>query len=180
MAVDTTLAPRDVSPADYGTRTVTVDFLFLDRVDCDRCRETEGSLETAIERVRPLFDEIDATIDYRRIHVDSIDAARRTELDVSPTIRIDGRDVQPEFAASSCESCTDIGDGETVVDCRDWVYRGEAYEVAPVPLLIEALLRGAVDTSSTAETSRSHFRLSEEMRSFFEGEPEDGDCGCGC
>lgn len=180
MAVDTTLAPRDVSPTEYGTRTVTVDFLFLDRVDCDRCRETEESLETAIERVRPLFEEIGATIDYRRIHVDSIDAAKQTELDVSPTIRIDGRDVQPEFASSSCESCTDIAEGETVVDCRDWVYRGETYEVAPVPLLIEALLRGAVGPSSSSETSGSHFQLSEEMRSFFEGDSDDSDCGCGC
>lgn len=80
---------KEASPASYATRTLTVDFLFLDRVDCERCSGAEESLRDAIEAVADLLARLGVEIVVRNVHVEDEAAARRTRLKISPTIRID-------------------------------------------------------------------------------------------
>lgn len=170
---------EEASPASYATRTLTVDFLFLDREDCERCSGAEESLRDAIEAVADLLARLGVEIVVRNVHVEDEAAARRTRLEISPTIRIDGRDVQPEYAESACESCGDLcgcggrcadGDG---VSCRVWLYRGEEYTTPPVELIVEALLRGALSARPPANPPQetTDYRLSDDLGRFFGNSP---------
>ena len=181
----TNVAVEDVSPTAYARRTVTVDFLFLDRESCARCVGTEGALEAAVDRVAGLLSDVGVDLEVRRVHVDSAVAARLTGLAVSPTVRVNGRDVQSGYDTSPCESCGDLCGCVGTVDCRVWTYRGEEYDVAPVELIVEAILREAVasrdsDTaastpaasapvSAAVESGTTSGRLSDPLRELFGG-----------
>lgn len=164
---------EDPSPASYATRTLTVDFLFLDREDCERCSATDDSLRDAIEAVADLLARLGVEIVVRNVHVEDEAAARRTRLEISPTIRIDGRDVQPDYLESACESCGErCGCGGRCADgisCRVWLYRGEEYTTPPVELIVKALLRVAVSARPPTDLSReaTDYRLSDDLRKFF-------------
>ena len=55
-----------------------------------------------------------------------------------------------DLRESRCEDCTEIcGCGEEIA-CRVWQYKGEDYDVAPVPVLLNALM-SAVYSSTPRE-----------------------------
>ncbi|RDI72616.1 DUF2703 domain-containing protein [Halopelagius longus] len=160
-----------VTPGSYPNRTVTVEFLFLDRERCDRCGDTEASLREAVDAAAAPLAELGVDIALRYVHVANEADARRARLETSPTVRVDGRDVQPDYEESECDSCgelCDCGDacGEGGIGCRIWSYRGEERESAPVGLLLEAILRAAVRGGAPARPEAS-FRLPENLRTFF-------------
>lgn len=175
-------------PADeYTRRTVTVDFLYLDNESCERCVGTENALAAAIDCVEPILGPLDVGLTIRNVHVSELAAAEATQLAVSPTIRIDGRDVQPEYLENSCESCGDLCDCAGEVDCRLWRYRGETRTTAPVELLIEALVVAIAPHHAIGGSRDSEPRLSANVRRFFDGSnsvestaDSDSDCGCDC
>jgi hypothetical protein len=119
-------------------RDVTVELLSLDRPTCGRCRGTEAALDGALSAVRPALALAGAGVSVDRVRVDSLETARDHGFEVSPTVRVDGRDVQPDVETTACDCASD---GE--VPCRVWRYRGETHESAPAGLLADALLRAA-------------------------------------
>ncbi|MFW6385006.1 MAG: DUF2703 domain-containing protein [Halodesulfurarchaeum sp.] len=162
-----TVATRSVTPEEYASETITVDYLYLDRESCTRCSSTEAALEAGIERVAPLLSELDIDVSLRTVHVDSKDAARQTRLETSPTIRIDGRDLQPGFEESTCEPCGDLA--ETDVDCRVWAYGGSEQTTVPVELVMEGLLDAATERFEVNSSEDSRwYRLPDNLESFFE------------
>ncbi|ELZ76287.1 BFD (2Fe-2S)-binding domain-containing protein [Haloferax gibbonsii ATCC 33959] len=168
---------------EYSRRVVTVDLLYLDNQTCERCMGTEDALKNALESVAPILDSFDTTLRVRDIHVTDIDAAEATGLAVSPTIRIDGRDVQPDYVENTCESCGELCECNGDVDCRLWKYRGKEHTTAPVDLLTESLVRAIVSGGERAAPTSSEqpYHVSENLKQFFSGGDESGqDCGCGC
>lgn len=162
------IAVEDRAADAYPRRTLLVDFLFLDRDRCDRCRGTEESLHDALERLEPIFDTLDVEVVVRNVRVTSDAAARRTRLESSPTVRIDGRDVQPAFDESPCESCGDRCSAEAGIDCRTWTYRGEQHSQAPPELLLEALLQAALSPRDWARSApRESYIVPENLQRFF-------------
>ncbi|MFA9516176.1 DUF2703 domain-containing protein [Halopenitus sp. H-Gu1] len=171
------------SAEEYTRRTVTVDLLYLDNESCDRCVGTEDALETAIKRIEPIVEPLDVGITVRDIHVSTLEGAKATQLAVSPTIRIDGHDIQPDYRESTCEPCGDLRDCADDVDCRLWRYRGEEYTTAPVGLIIEALIRAIGPTQTRFDTSPNGEadQLSSNVQNFFShSEDVESECGCGC
>lgn len=178
-----TLSIVQPSAEEYTRRTVTVDFLYLDNESCDRCMGTEDALETALERVEPILDALDVAITVRDIHVLTLDAAEATQLAVSPTIRINGRDIQPDYLENTCESCGDLCACEGDVDCRLWRYRGAEYTTAPVELLVEALVRAVTPNQTRVDTAHETqaYQLSSNVKGFFadtEADVSEGGCDC--
>jgi hypothetical protein len=175
LAAHPNVSVEELTPAEYATRTVTVDLLYLDRESCSRCRDTDEALQTAVDRVADLLADLDAAVEVRTVQVDTAAAARRTGLPVSPTVRVDGRDVQPDHEANPCGDCTDLGDGNESVDCRLWRYRGETHESAPVDMLVEAILRGAVAPahSPTRRRRETGGDVPADLRRFFGEETGD-------
>jgi hypothetical protein len=167
----------------YTRRTVTVDFLYLDNESCDRCMGTEDALEAALERVEPVLNALDVGITVRDVHVSTLEAAEATQLAVSPTIRVNGRDIQPDYIEGTCESCGDLCEGDNNVECRLWQYRGAEHSTAPVGLLVESLVEAIPpDRMQSGEPRESQaYQLSSNVRDFFEESGSDeSDCGCGC
>jgi hypothetical protein len=142
-----TTSSREAEPT--YPRDVTVEFLYLDREACERCRKTEAAVEAALSAVRPALALAGARVVLDRRHVDSVATARAVDLAVSPTVRVDGRDVQPDFETADC-GCG----GATSIPCRVWRYRGRTYDAAPPGLLADAILRAASGRfSSTSAAS---------------------------
>lgn len=130
-------------------KRVDIEFMFLDTSVCTRCRGTEASLEEAVAEVAGVLEAAGREVVVRKIHVRSEEQARELGFVSSPTIRVNGRDIQPEVRESLCESCGDLC-GEDV-DCRVWVYRGREYHVPPKALIIDAILREVYGGRAAAE-----------------------------
>lgn len=127
-----------VQPADQPRR-LDIDFLYLDLSTCTRCRGTENNLEEAIAEVARVLEATGTRVTVRKIHVQTEEQARELGFVSSPTVRINGKDIQLDVKESLCESCGDLC-GEDV-DCRVWVYRGREYTVPPKAMIIEAILK---------------------------------------
>lgn len=134
---------EQLTPDALATRSSTVDFLYLDREECSRCSGTESAILAALDRVTPVVDDLDVEITLRRVHVETHAQARRVGLTVSPTVRVDGLDVQPDPPTSACEDCAALGARESV-PCREWAFRGETHAKPPAALFVAAILRGAL------------------------------------
>ena len=164
---------------DLGTalrRTVDIDFLYLDLEVCARCRGTDASLETALRTVTGVLEAADVDVRVNKTRVDSEEKARSLGFASSPTIRVDGRDVALEFRESRCESeaCACGGDS---IQCRVWVYRGEEYTEAPVPLIVDAIL-SAVYRPEAPGVATPSMEVPENLRRFFHDRQEPPAASC--
>jgi hypothetical protein len=132
-------------PADAGwdsrdIRVLNVELVVIDLSVCARCVPTGDQLDNAVRLLTPVAEAMGIELKYRAIVVQSADEAKQHALLSSPTIRINGRDIAQDIRESVCESCGDLTENNTVVDCREWHYRGKVYSAAPLPMLLEAIM----------------------------------------
>ena len=130
----------DVPAPAAAPRRLNVELLVIDLESCARCVPTGEQLRNAIQLVAPAADAMDIGITYRETVVQSAEEAKARALVSSPTIRINGRDIDQDIRESECESCGDLTEGNVSIDCREWHYKGEVYSAAPLPFLIETLM----------------------------------------
>lgn len=133
---------------------------------CEPCRGTESSLEEAISETARVLESTGIVVTVRKIHVQTEEQALALGFVSSPTIRINGRDIQLEVRESLCPSCGDLCGGD--IDCRIWVYQGKEYPVPPKGLIIEAILREVYKEpgKDNAEQPRPA-ELPENLKKFF-------------
>jgi hypothetical protein len=132
-----TAASAEVEPTP---RALAVELLVIDLESCARCVPTGTQLREALERVTPAAEALGIALTYRETIVQSADEAKARALLSSPTIRFNGHDISQDIRESECESCGDLTENDTSVDCREWHYRGQVYSAAPVPFLVEELM----------------------------------------
>ena len=148
---------------------IIIDFLYLDLSVCNRCQGTDQGLEEAIADVAKVLESAGVEIIVNKIHVNSKERAIQYRFVTSPTIRVNGRDIQMEFKESLCESCGDLCGDE--VDCRVWVYKGKEYNVPPKAMIIDVILRevyGNTAEMSDDKVNKKSYQLPENLRRFFE------------
>ena len=146
------------------TKVITVDYLFLDLVTCDRCVGTDKVLKAAVEKVSPFFESLGCSIKMNEIEVVDRETAVRYQFESSPTIRVNGNDICPSITENVCGCCGDISGTEAL--CRVFVYNGESYEVPPEQMLVEAIVQGAfVDRFD----NHIHYSMPKNLRDFFDG-----------
>ncbi len=164
----TCCAPQETDSSTTSTekRLLDIEFLYLDLNVCVPCRGTNSSLEEAISEVSRVLEATGIEVDVRKIHVQTEEQALDLGFVSSPTIRINGRDIQMEVKESLCESCGDLcGDD---VECRVWVYRGKEYSVPPKGLIIEAILREVYREPDEGSITITHpEELPENLKRFF-------------
>ncbi|MDD2496390.1 MAG: DUF2703 domain-containing protein [Tissierellia bacterium] len=120
-------------------KSIVIDFLYLDVTICERCRGTDNSLDEAISEVSKVLEATGVTVIVNKNNIVNEELARKYKFVTSPTIRINGNDIQMDFKESLCESCGDLcGDD---VDCRVWIYEGKEYTKPPKAMIIEAILK---------------------------------------
>ncbi|MGD9570135.1 MAG: DUF2703 domain-containing protein [Sedimentibacter sp.] len=127
------------SNKNFNKKNIVIDFLYLDVTICERCQGTDNSLDEAISEVSKVLEATDVDVTVNKINVINEELARKYKFVTSPTIRINGNDIQMDFKESLCESCGDLcGDD---VDCRVWIYEGKEYTKPPKAMIIEAILK---------------------------------------
>jgi hypothetical protein len=157
--------------------TVDIELLYLDLDLCARCRETDDNLDAAIAQVSEQLEGKGFAVQLQRRHVTTEAGALALGLEISPTIRVNGRDIQIDWQANGCNECTDLAGGKEEVACRIWNWQGEEHFAAPVDMIVAAILKAAEEppaASSPAATSE----LSEPLRRFFAGAKQSSSC-CG-
>lgn len=154
------------SSAQSEKRHMNIDFLYLDLTVCNWCQGTEASLDAAIAEVATVLNVTGIEVTVNKINVISEEQARQLQFISSPTIRINGRDIQLDVKESLCDSCGDLcGDD---VDCRVWVYQGKEYTVPPKAMIIEAILREAYGEANMAsQGASSDFEVPDNLKKFF-------------
>lgn len=153
----------DCAPAAPARRRILVEMFYVDIDTCTRCRGTGDSLDRALAAARPALEALEVEVEVSRTLVDGPEQAEAVRLETSPTIRVDGRDIQPDPEESQCESCGDLMT-EGAVDCRVWTWRGSRHTEPPAGLIVEALLKAALSPPAEA---RPPYALPDNLRRFF-------------
>jgi len=148
-------------------RKIILDFLFLDLGVCTRCQGTDNNVDEAIAEVSKVLETTGIALEINKIHIDNIEKARKFKFESSPTIRLNGKDIQLDIKESVCESCGDLCGDE--VDCRVWVYQGKEYTVPPKGMIIDAILREIYSGGSILkkDEEKKEFMLPENLVKFF-------------
>lgn len=144
-------------------KVIAIDFLYLDLTVCTRCNGTDQSLEEALQEVGTVLRSTGAEVVVNKINVVNEELALKHHFLSSPTIRVNGNDIQLEIKESTCESCGDLC-GEDV-DCRIWVYQGVEYTAAPKAMIIEAILKEVYGGSAVQE--QKPYVLPENLKKYY-------------
>jgi len=151
---------------DEKRRNLNIEFMYIDLSVCTRCQGTESNLEKAVAEVAQVLRATGVDVNVKKIHVQSEEQALELGFVSSPTIRVNGKDIQLDVKESLCESCGDVC-GEDV-DCRVWTYQGKEYSAPPKAMIIDAILRGVYGgTKESVETPAPSGEVPENLRRFF-------------
>jgi len=124
----------------FEKKRVVIDFLYLDLDTCARCQGTDRSLNEALSDVSRVLEAANYEVAVNKINVNTEEMALKYKFQSSPTIRVNGNDIQMEFKESLCESCGDVCGSD--VDCRVWLHQGREYTEPPKALIIKGILKG--------------------------------------
>lgn len=147
-------------------KEVVIDFLYLDLSVCERCQGAGSSLEEALREVAKVLETTGTELKVNKININTKQLAEKYKFSSSPTIRVNGRDIQMEFKESLCESCGDLcGDN---IDCRVWFYQGQEYTVPPAAMVIEGILKAVYGTNLDAVLPEQEYIMPENLKHFYE------------
>ncbi len=147
-------------------RKIVIDFLFLDLNVCTRCQGADDSLDQAINEVSKILESTGIDVVVNKINVISKELALQYQFLSSPTIRVNGNDIQMEIKESLCESCGDLCGDE--VDCRVWTYQGQEFSVPPKAMISEGILKEVFGNSDYIASSGNDYVLPENLKNFYE------------
>ena len=149
---------------------VTIDFLYLDLSECDRCKGTNEQLESALPIISQTLEASGFEVVVHKIHVQSVQQAAALGFVVSPTIRVNDRDIQFDWRETPCEPCST--GCASKVSCREWTYGGRWYGIPPKELLIRAILREVYRRSErAAPKSHETTEVPNNLKRFFAKQP---------
>ncbi|GAB6156324.1 hypothetical protein JCM17380_50760 [Desulfosporosinus burensis] len=145
-------------------KRIVIDFLFLDVSVCTRCQGADTSLDEALAEVSKVLEATGVEVLVNKINVVSEELAKQYQFISSPTIRVNGRDIQMDVKESLCESCGDLCGDE--VDCRVWVYQGNEYTIPPNAMIIEALLKAIYGESGDVQ-KEPEYSMPDNLKKFY-------------
>lgn len=118
---------------------VKVEFLYLDLNVCEPCKTSDENIVAALDEVAVVARAAGIKLSLERIHIRSLEQAIRLGFQTSPTIRINGRDLQLDFKESNCDTCSELSGTET--NCRIWEFQGRTFKYLPKAMLVGAIFR---------------------------------------
>jgi len=154
-------------------KVLNIDLLVIDLETCKRCVPTGDELKKAVQILKPTADALGIELRHREIVVQTSADAMLNALLSSPTIRLNGRDIAQDIHESVCESCGDLTENNTSVDCREWHYRGQVYPSVPLPLLMEAIMEAMLNIDQLPPvTPTPPNKLPENLQRYFENKKQ--------
>ena len=149
-------------------RVIEIELLALDLTSCTRCVGTLPNIQRAIDTVRPVLEMTGAQVHISTLVIESEEQARQHRFVTSPTVRIDGRDIDFGALESPCDSCTELCGCDEGTSCRVWRYQGEDYTEAPVGLVVESMLSELFHRGNTSGSDASVYPgVPENLQRFF-------------
>lgn len=146
-------------------KQIIIDFLFLDLSVCTRWQDTDESLDQALSEISRVLEAAGNEVIVNKVNVNTEELAVAHKFVSSPTIRVNGYDIQMHVKESLCESCGDLcGDD---VDCRIWVYEGQEYTVPPKAMIIESILKAVYGGYQGVPVSEQQYILPENLKRFY-------------
>jgi len=152
--------------SNYTDEKIIIDFLYLDLNECTRCQGTDQNLEEAILEVENVLKSAGKEVEINKVNIISEELAKKYQFLSSPTIRVNGVDIQEEITEDNCESCGDLCGDE--VDCRTWEFKGETYSEPPKSLIVEGILK-RVYGENELENNDDKYEIPENLKKFFKG-----------
>jgi hypothetical protein len=132
------------------SQKLKIDFLYLDLSTCDRCQATDKVLDDALDELRNEIKDVKELV-VSKIKITSDKEAKEYDFVRSPTIRINGVDVEEilsgklEIKDNYCKSC-ESGSGRVCKEttgggtqCRVVEYKGKTYEAVPKEMIKDAV-----------------------------------------
>ena len=142
-----------------------IELLYIDIDTCDRCQGSDRALAEAIAELQPILLSLGWKIECKKILIENEAQAELLHFSSSPTIRIDGCDIQPHGNETNCTACGDLCGDE--IDCRIWQWRGQQYTEPPKEMLIDAILRSIYQPKQSE--SQECYQLPKNLKRFFAG-----------
>ena len=152
--------------AEGSVEKMKIDYLYIDLSVCSRCQGTDQNLKQAVQEVSQILNSTGREVEVNYIHINTLDLALKHQFSTSPTIRINGYDVQLGYKESNCQSCGDFCGSS--VDCRVWTYQGLEYDAAPKALLIDAILSTFYGSNDSKKVSDNSYSIPDNIKSFFD------------
>ena len=90
-------------PPGHNGKQLLIDFLYLDLSVCERCQGAESNLNQAIDEVSGVLKAAGFEIEVNKVKINSKELAIKYQFESSPTIRVNGIDVQLDVKESSCK-----------------------------------------------------------------------------
>lgn len=122
------------------TMFMKIEVLYI--LDCPWCVKTGGLVRESVR-------ELGVKADVKGILIDSDGKARKHDFAGSPTVRINGKDIQEDAGKARCLPCeelaeyakgaTDFVKQECGCGCRVYFYRGRQYPYPPKGMIKEAI-----------------------------------------
>ena len=117
-----------------------IELLYI--LDCPWCVKTKRLIKESLK-------ELGVKADVKEILIDSDGKAERYKFEGSPSIRINGKDIQREILKGQCLSCEELAEitrdttefvkQECKCGCRRYVYNGKEYPYPPKGMIKEAV-----------------------------------------
>lgn len=156
-------------------KSLTVDFLFLDRDVCERCAASDHELDEAVAELLPVLKTLGYCLTVNKVKMDSPSLAEEYCFLSSPTIRVNGADICADIRENRCGSCGDLCGADT--DCRVFEYGGNQYDSPPKAMIADGILR-ALYAPPKAE-NESAYEMPANLVQFYAGtQKKNGGC-CG-
>ena len=171
----------DTKVPQNGTRTLEVEFLYLDVNTCEPCGGTAQTLREALEIMKPPLAALGVDLVERKIHVKDQDIAIAHEFRSSPTIKIAGKDIDPAITEDDCPSCGSLAGGDVSVDCRTWHWNDEVYKSAPVGKIVEEIMAAVTGTGQVGDNAKipaGDYTLPDNLKQFFAARNADPSAVC--
>jgi glutaredoxin len=110
-------------------------------LDCPWCLKTKELIEESLE-------ELGIKAKIEEILIDTEEKAKKYRFVGSPTVRIDGKDIQEEVNKERCLSCEKLAETEETTKfvkqecgygCRIYFYKGRQYPYPPKEMIKNAI-----------------------------------------
>lgn len=163
---------------EQRNRKIEIDFMYIDLETCTRCRGTDANLEAALQAVQGVLESAGAEVLVRKTLVDSESKAMELGFVSSPTIRVNGRDIALELRESSCQSCGEACGCDGQIDCRVWIYQGQEHTVAPIPMIVDAILSAVYGNKEDMPSPSVPASVLENLKRFFAAKAAKASSAC--
>jgi glutaredoxin len=117
-----------------------IEILYI--LDCPWCLKTK-------ELVKKTLKELQVDAEVEEILIDSDKKAKEYHFGGSPTIRINGKDIQDDVKKGRCLPCEELAEQtrkatkfvkqECYCGCRVYLYKGKTYNYPPKEMIKEAI-----------------------------------------